>query len=297
MKPASTLLKSILVLGALAMLAFASSAQATISCNISNPATLNIAYGSLYNLVSGSFTVTCSSNSNGAHTASYQLAASVSANASGTQRRAGPVSGIYLNYNLTVDSACTTAWNATSPNYNQTTLYTTPSLSTAGVASDTHTFFYYVCIPAGQTTAPAGTYSDTTAISFVNMSVSGGTSSFTNGAAFSLLNITTQGTCTFATPPGNMTFAYTSFSTTAATASTTFAAQCTNMLPYTMALDATSGTINGITYTLALSATSATGNGAAQGYTINGSIAAGQGGTCSTATCTGTQIRTLTITY
>lgn len=297
MKHASIRLRTFLYLGALAMLAFASCAQARVTCKIANPPTLNFTYGSLYNLASGSFTVNCTNSNTTPRTATYQLQATVSANASGTQRRAKGLLGGFLNYSLTSDSACLTQWNATTPNYNPATAYTTPSLVSTNPAGDTHIFFYYVCLPAGQTTLAADTYTDTTAIQFISNTVSGGPATWTNGAAFTLLSAKLYGSCSLSTPPGNINFAYTSFSATAVTASTTFAATCTNTLPYTMALDATSGTINGITYTLTLSAATATGTGLAQTYTINGNIAAGQGGTCSAATCTGSQTRTLTITY
>ena len=68
-------------------------------------------------------------------------------------------------------------------------------------------------------------------------------------------------------------------------------------MPYTMALDATSGTLVGLTYGLALSQAAATGTGVAQSFSINGTIAAGQSGTCATGSCSGSATRTLTITY
>jgi hypothetical protein len=65
-----------------------------------------------------------------------------------------------------------------------------------------------------------------------------------------------------------------------------------------MSLDATSGTLLGLAYSLAINPTgSQVGNGAAQSATITGTIAAGQSGTCSQASCSATQARTLTITY
>src|SRR5689334_10725109 len=76
-----------------------------------------------------------------------------------------------------------------------------------------------------------------------------------------------------------------------------YTVRCTNTLPYTMSLDAVSGTVVGLNYTLALSAASATGNGAGQNYTINGSMVSGQGGTCALGSCSGTDARVLTITY
>jgi len=91
-------------------------------------------------------------------------------------------------------------------------------------------------------------------------------------------------------------FNYVAFGATV-NASTSFGVTCTNSLPYTMALDATSGTVLGLSYTLALAASSGTGTGTLQTYAINGSIAAGQPGTCAAGSCAASQPRTLTITY
>jgi spore coat protein U-like protein len=103
--------------------------------------------------------------------------------------------------------------------------------------------------------------------------------------------------CRLSTPPGNMALNYTSFSGTAATATTNFGVQCLRSTAYTLAIDATSGTALGLSYTLGLNNTGGSGNGIEQTYTINGSIAAGQGGVCASASCSATRPRTLTITY
>lgn len=105
----------------------------------------------------------------------------------------------------------------------------------------------------------------------------------------------------------DVVFNYTSFQA-AAQAQTTaggFTVQCTNMLPYTLALDSTSVTDDAVdlAYTLALSAAGGTGNGATQAYSVTGSMVAGQAGRCATAggACSNTaatnKTRTLTITY
>lgn len=120
------------------------------------------------------------------------------------------------------------------------------------------------------------------------------------GTASSNFNVkvTLTSACAITTAPGDVAFTYTSAQAGAATASTTYGVQCTNTLPYTMALDTTAtNTVAGLTYALSLSATTATGNGSAQSYTVNGTMAANQGGTCATATCAGSEARTLTITY
>jgi hypothetical protein len=104
--------------------------------------------------------------------------------------------------------------------------------------------------------------------------------------------------CSITAGPADVAFTYASFQGAPATATGGgFSVRCTNTLPYTMALDATSGTVIGLNYTLALSAAGGTGNGAAQSYTVNGSMVASQSGDCASATCAGSAVRTLIITY
>lgn len=108
--------------------------------------------------------------------------------------------------------------------------------------------------------------------------------------------------CSITSAPTPVAFNYTSGQGSAASptaGSGAFQVTCTNNLPYTLALDATSGTFAtvGLNYTLSLSAASATGNGAAQSFTVGGSMAANQSGTCATASCADTSGRTLTISY
>jgi len=285
MKPLSVLsAKAIVWAAALAVFAFENSAQARVNCTISSLG-FSTAYGSSLNVTASSFTVTCTHVSGAKNTAKYQVGVSNGLQPSGTQNRAASGAN-FLNYNLTSDAACLTPWKGTA--YIPAAAYTTPALALG--ASDIKTYSFYGCVPAGQTVPAAGTYTDTVTMSFVP-----GGGGFTNGTF--PVSITAPATCTLSTPPGSVTFNYTSFSATSVLASTTFAATCTNKLPYTMALDATSGTISGVIYTLALSAPAAVGTGVAQTFSINGSMAAGQGGTCTAATCTGSQVRTLTITY
>lgn len=97
--------------------------------------------------------------------------------------------------------------------------------------------------------------------------------------------------------------AFTYTSNQAAAASSTggnFNVTCTNQLPYTLAMDASTGSVSGLTYNLALSSTTGTGSGAAQAYQVTGTIAGSQGGNCPTPTagvCSGTSARTLTVSY
>ena len=121
------------------------------------------------------------------------------------------------------------------------------------------------------------------------------------------VNISLTSACIY-TKTSDVSFSYTSFQTSAQAQSTAgaFTVKCTNLLPYTLALDAagsyTDAAVN-LAYTLALSAAGGTGNGTAQTYSVTGSIPANQPGNCATTggACTNSasanKTRTLTITY
>jgi len=112
------------------------------------------------------------------------------------------------------------------------------------------------------------------------------------------VSINNQSVCLLSTPPGNVVFNYTSFQPAPSTASTAYAVRCTIGETYTMALDATTGTLLNLNYSLALSNPGGqTGTGFPQNFTINGTMAAGQAGTCGAGTCSSTVQRTLTVTY
>ena len=120
-----------------------------------------------------------------------------------------------------------------------------------------------------------------------------------------LVNINLTSACVYA-KTADVTFNYTSFQATAQAATAGgFTLQCTNSLPYSLALDATSvtDTATNLAYTVALSATSGTGSGVAQTYSVTGSMISGQAGTCAVAggACTNAastnKTRTLTVTY
>ena len=110
------------------------------------------------------------------------------------------------------------------------------------------------------------------------------------------VNLTSK--CEVVSAPTDVAFTYTSFQAAAATATGgAYSVRCTNTLPYTMSLDAASGTVTGLNYTLSLSAASGTGTGAAQAFSVNGSMVSGQAGTCALGSCSGTDARVLTVTY
>jgi spore coat protein U-like protein len=241
------------------------------------------------NISTGRVTVSCTRLATDANTFAYTINANNGLQPTGSTNRAqrGATTNRY-SYELFRQTPYTSTnrWQAGAT----TRMSGTVNFGASLTATDSKPFD--LRIPGSQTVVTAGTYTDTVTITVLNS-----TATVTlNTNAFSVTVITTN-SCQLSTPPGNMNFTYTSFQAAAAAANTTFQARCTSAFPYTLALDATSGTLLGLNYTLSLSAAGATGTGVVQSFTISGSIAGGQAGTCASATCNGSQTRTLTVSY
>ena len=215
------------------------------------------------NVTTGSYTISCTRLATDANSLAWSLAANNGLQSGGGNNLVNLAGNRYA-YDIYIDPAHTTKWQAGIP------LHWTLSFGASLSASVTGSFDLVVF--GSQAVQPAGTYTDTVTVTlrtFANNNTLD-TSPFT-------VSVITTNSCQLYTPPGNINLAYTSFQASAATANTSFGVRCTTALPYTMALDATSGTIVGLNYTLALSQTSATGNGLVQSHSVNGSIAGGSG--------------------
>lgn len=229
------------------------------------------------NPISSTMSTTCTKS--GGNTDIYRVSSGATGNYTAT------LGGNSINFSLTTtpSPACGTLWTSANP------------ASFSFTLSGTQSFTFYICVPTGQN-PPAGTYTGT-----VTLSTNAGDSP---GIAIFIVSIITPANCTLSTAPGPVAFSYTAFQGSASTASTTFGATCTNALPYTMALDATSGVVSGLNYSLAIrdfadtvNVVGGSGTGSAQSYRIKGTLPAGQAGTCSSGSCVGSDPRTLTITY
>jgi len=287
-------LKFIQLLAAAALLLPAAWARAAITCSVSSPG-FTTSYdpaAAAQTIVQTQLTVTCTRNLAGDPTTlSYSVGVSNGLYFSAGSNRAKLTTGAnYVGYDLYTDSLCANLWRTT-PSAKRLPTAPPGTMTLSGFIPTAVNISYWGCIPAGQTGQPAGTYTDT-----IPMTLYSGTTNTALATGSVPVSIFMSGTCSISTAPGSIIFNYTSFGPTV-NASTTFAATCTNTMPYTMALDATSGTLLGLNYTLALSASSATGTGVAQTYTINGAMAAGQVGTCALGACSASQARTLTISY
>lgn len=205
-----------------------------------------------------------------------------------------------LDYWLYRDAAETLVWTNKSGS-NGGRLTSTLSFGTGATASQSVTF-YATVPPTSAQTRPLlkGVYLDTQTLYLYQSAVASDVTKSSQPVAVTTsfpVQVTVPENCVLSAPPGNLAFTYTSFQTSAATASTSFAVTCMTNVAYTLSLDASTGTLAGLTYTLALSATSQVGTGVPQLATLTGTIAAGQSGICSAASCTASAVRTLTVTY
>ena len=263
-------------------------AHAAVTCNAS---VTSITKGYDPNAVgdtvaTGSYTVSCTRLATDPNTFNWQLGADNGLHNAGAQNRVQLGANTY-NYEI---YRLTPYINANRWQDGGTTRFTGTINFGAGLIVSTSGSFD-LRLPGPQTVRPAGTYTD-----MVTVTVRNGSGTMLSQTTFNV-SIITIASCTLSTPPGNINLTYTSLQVAAASASTTFNVNCTTGIPYTMALDATSGTLVGLNYTVALSQASSNGTGAAQTFSINGNIAAGQSGTCATGSCSGSDTRTLTITY
>lgn len=202
-----------------------------------------------------------------------------------------------LNYQIYKDVGLTSIWNeATAPN-NGTGGFSFRMLNNL-TAQPFPPYSYYLNIPAGQTTSPAGIYNDTAITATIRLSDAAGlaTGAIINTAVFTA-NASIQHSCYFSTNPSTLNLNYTSFTGTAVTGASSFALSCTFNSPYTLAIAPTTGTALGVNYSLALSAASGTGTAAPQIFTVMGTAAAGQAGTCAIGVCSATNLHTVTVTF
>lgn len=278
----------------------AGATNAAITCSITSGgfATAYVPANAATNITQSSFTVTCQRNLAGDPTSiSYGVRNDNGLNELVNQNRARiGATANRINYDLFANVGCTTVWRNNLANDLNDTI---PVLT--GFAPASRTTNWWGCVPGSQTGLAAGTYTDT-----VTMTVrqGGGGGAIVATGSFPV-SIVSPSTCVISTAPGNVAFGTYTALGAALTASSSFAATCTNLLPYTMSLDANSGVVVGLNYTLVLNTVNtggtntlaATGNGLAQSYFINGAMPAAQAGTCATGSCAGTATRTLTITF
>lgn len=282
----------------------ANSVHAAVACTASTAGATLASYDSTQATnatVSGSVTVSCSRTKSGDPTLVYvSVGVDGGLNLQGSQSRAQLTGGTsYLNYALWQNAAATLPWTNVSGT-SGTRLRGQVNFGASTVYSASTSIVYYLTVPATQA-VPIGVYGDTQTMSLytdVNSAAVAASDKKADGTSPVAVQVSVVEACVLSSPPGNLSFVYTSFQTQAAVSSTSFSVRCPTGSIYSLSLDAIAGTLLGLNYSLALSPTgSRTGTGAPQSATITGTVASGQSGTCTAATCQASEARTLTITY
>lgn len=281
-------------------LAIPGQANAAITCTIAAPTSLNFVYVSGTNNTSpnnklqSSIVATCQRTLAGdPTTAVLTLGANNGLQPAAPNNRA-LFSGNLIQYRLWRDVACSAAF-----------LDTAPTRISANFASTTFspvnvTFDYWACIPSQVVSSfPAGVYTDSVSLFLRDGAVQLATAAIP-------VNITAPALCSISGGPGNLTFSYTAFGS-ADFQFTSFNANCTNALPYTMDVSPVAGVVGGLRYVLGLAdvagsasnvgPTSLSRVGSATGtrsHVINGAMVANQAGLQGAIV---PQAHTLTITY
>lgn len=244
--------------------------------------------GVVPNVTQGSFTLTCTQTLLDSNSMNYSVSVNNGTNPNGTQNRAKLNGNKYILYETYRDSGCSVSWSSTAGNF------FTGTLNFVGSSANV-TINYWGCITQAGQSQPAGTYTDSDIMTVAYPGLAGLPATATGTFP---VTITNPATCTI-TSIANVAFGtYIAFRATPLVApNSNIVLDCTPNLPYSLALDATSGVVSGLNYSLVLSASSSRGTGPGQTHTISGTMPANQAGTCATGSCTGSDTRTLTITY
>lgn len=269
-------------------------AQATVSCTIT-ASSMSGTYDPASNLdMQGSFTINCTRATKDSKNQTVWIG--LNQTTSQAMSKAAPYPDS-ISYGIYTDSLRTTLWTN-----GATGGVAVPMTFSASSTAASATQPYYMRANSGQTDKAAGSYSDTIAVTMNLTSDTGpnlGSTTITSQA-------TVPKTCTVDTTPVAYTVNYRAFQATAASDSTQGVnVSCSKGTQVSLSLDKANGVISpiGLSYGLAFGASSQTtsgtsgSNAAPLSFPLTLTIPAGQAGTCSAAVCSGSDTRTITITY
>jgi hypothetical protein len=264
-------------------------AHAAITCTSITSPGFNTAYvANTTQAMQITFTITCSRGSvNDPTSINYSVFDNNGTHATGNANAAALVTGRTtnkINYDFYTTGCGGTQWAG----FTTITGTVTWNANQTGNATDDSTF--WACINAPQTPTASGVFTDSVTLTALY-------NGFNFLSATVPVNIYAPANCTISPAPGNISITYPAFSPIALTGSTTFGANCTQLLPYTLSVSPASGTLSGVNYNVTLSAPGGTGDGTRQTYTVTVTAPPNQGGTCAGPSCTQTQTHTLTLTY
>jgi Spore Coat Protein U domain len=307
-------LRLVPVVSALALMCAAGNSFAAINCTAPSASSSNFAYvastnngspgqSGANNVVTNNVSFSCTRTTANPNT--VQFGVTNGGNVSGGSNRARnagpPIS--FISYNTYKDAGCSSS--APLDDGNGGGRITTTLVGPLNTP-ETVNIQFYTCVTLNQalTSFPAGIYTDQ---ANMNVRYQGGGSAIDKTTPLSV-NINAPAVCSIGSLPPTINLTYTAFQNTAAFQFAQFNAQCTNLLPYTMAVSPAAGVVRGVNYQLGLSTGSQGGAGSigstplsdvggstgTKVHFINASMQAGQAGQIGGAT---SNIHTLTITY
>ncbi|MBC7601688.1 MAG: spore coat protein U domain-containing protein [Ramlibacter sp.] len=283
--------RSFVAWGALLLAAlFAPAASAAITCTSIAAPDISINYLTNTSVAQQMFfTVTCNRSSTSDPTSlAYSVAVNNGQNNNGINNNA-VLGGDKVRYDIYTSSCAGQKWQG------GTSISDTISWAANQTGIATRNTTYWACINNPSSPGTSGDHTDSLTMTMTynpgagNLQLTGNIS----------VHIYAPATCSIpaGSGPGNIALAYTSFSLTVVSGTTTFQTQCTVSMPYTLALNPASGTLAGVTYAVTLSNPTPNGTGAPQTFTITASAPAGQSGTCAGTSCLQSQVHTLTVSY
>jgi spore coat protein U-like protein len=267
---------------ALALLLLPQLGHAAITCSsITSPGITMSYVNSTTTSVQTSFTVTCNRGSAADPSSlAYTVRVNNGLNPATLGRNKVMNGTASLIYDTYTTSGCGTQWSST------TAISDSMNWGTA-TGPLTRQTSYWGCITTAQTATAAGVYTDT-----VTMTLTYGASTRTGSLP---VTIYAPAACTVS-PPSQFNMTYTAFTATPSALTKLWNATCTTGMPYTIALDSTSGTVAGLSYTVGLSSGNSTGTGSAQSFLATTTIAARQAGSCA-GSCSGTVTHAITVSF
>jgi spore coat protein U-like protein len=271
-------------------------ACATLACTITAaPTTLSGTYDPATNLdMQGSFTINCTRAKS--DKSPQTLWIGLNQTSAQTMAKPAPYADT-LAYGIYSDAGHTTLWT------NGTTGGFTVSLSFANTSTAASTTVaYYMRANSGQTDKAAGTYNDSVSVS-LNLTNSVGQVLGTTAVAS---QAQVAKSCSVNISAVTIAVGYQAFRSSALVDSSQgISVSCSKGTQVNLSLDKVTGVIApiGLTYGLTFAAASqstsaiSSTNTAPLSFPLTLSLPAGQAGTCAAATCSGTDIRTVTISY
>ncbi len=236
----------------------ASSSFAAITCTPASASSSNFAYvantnnaspgqSGANNVVTNNVSFTCTRTTANPNTVAFGVTNGLYVSGGVNRVRLAGTPNRFISYNTFKDAACSVTLNDGSAANRIVTTLTGP-LNTP----ETVNLQFFTCVVTAQalTSFPAGVYTDS---ANMNIRYAGGTG--IDQVTLLSVNVNAPAICGISGLPASNTinFSYTAFQNTAAFQFASFNANCTDLLPYNMAVSPTAGVVGGLNYQLGLS--------------------------------------------